>query len=93
MRPHVTAYMIDGPFPASEKPWLLSNQRKLGIEIQPTVERVIFGVPVRYFEQGHGFMRGSQAEGIAKQNPISEMNLIGANDVRNSLGNKHGVSL
>ncbi len=44
---------FDGPFDPKVEPWLLSNQRKLGIAIQG--DDLVYG----YWPQPHGYLRGS----------------------------------
>ena len=52
------AAFIDGPFVAADKPWLLSNQRKLGIAVQDQSPFEPFG----YFTQPHGYLEGSTTD-------------------------------
>lgn len=66
----VAAYLIDGPFDAATEPWLLSNQRKLGIEQQPTITKRVYGVEVSYYEMLHGPTRG--AKGHTTEQMINE---------------------
>lgn len=46
---------VDGPFKASEKPWLLENQRRLGVAVQTMIDGT------GNWTQPHGYMRGAKS--------------------------------
>ena len=83
-------YLIEGPFPASEEPWLLSNQKARGILIQPEVYEMVYGVDRMVYAQPHGYGRGfggyrqdsvnpdlvEPIDESSGMTPASELNLI-----------------
>lgn len=73
----VAAYMVDGPFDPAKKPWLLSNQRRMGIEQQPTVTKFVYGVEVSYFERLHGPTRGAKGHVSEVMNQEAEIPIVG----------------